>query len=36
MDYEIRYVKGHVEVYRGGLFLCSADTVSEAHAIMEE
>ena len=36
MDYEIRYVKGHVEVYCGGCFFCSADTVSEARAIMEE
>lgn len=36
MEYEIRYVKGHVEVYRSGSFLCSADTLSEAYAIMEE
>ena len=30
-DYELRSVKGHVEVYtRAGAFLFSADTVREA------
>ena len=34
MDYELRYVGGHVEVYsRAGSFLFSADTAREA---MEE
>ncbi len=34
MDYEVRYVGSHVEVYSGsGGFLFSADTVREA---MEE
>lgn len=28
---EYRYVRGHVEVYLDGSFLCSADTMSEAH-----
>lgn len=30
MNYEIRYVMGHVEVYEGGDFLFSADTEAEA------
>lgn len=30
MGYEIRYVMGHVEVYRDGDFLFSADTEAEA------
>ena len=31
MDYQIRYVNGHVEVYDAkGSFLFSADTVTEA------
>ena len=29
-DYDIRYVGSHVEVYLGGEFLFSADTVREA------
>lgn len=28
--YEFRYVKGHVEVYLGGVFQFSADSISEA------
>ncbi len=35
--YTIQYVRGHVEVYgRDGSFLFSADSVQEAHAMMEE
>ena len=30
MNYEFRYVMGHVEVYEGGEFLFSADTEAEA------
>lgn len=30
MNCEIRYVGGHVEVYRNGEFLFSADTAKEA------
>lgn len=30
MNCEIRYVMGHVEVYRDGEFLFSADTEAEA------
>lgn len=31
MDYEMRYVGGHVEVYDNrGNFICSADTEQEA------
>lgn len=34
VDYEMRYVGGHIEVYtRGGSFVLSADTMREA---MEE
>ena len=33
---EIRYVRGHVEVYAGGEFLFSADTVSEAYEELAE
>jgi hypothetical protein len=29
-NYELRYVKGHVEIYRHGIFCCSADTEKEA------
>lgn len=30
MNYEFRYVMGHVEVYENGEFLFSADTEAEA------
>lgn len=30
MNYEFRYVRGHVEVYENGEFLFSADTEAEA------
>lgn len=30
--YELRSVRGHVEVYRDGRFCFSADTLSEAEA----
>lgn len=30
MDYEIKQVKGHYEVFVDGVFVVSADTVSEA------
>ena len=37
MDWEIRYVGGHVEVYTlSGSFLFSADTEAEARALLEE
>lgn len=29
-DFEYRYVRGHVEVYLDGTFLCSADNMFEA------
>lgn len=29
-EFEFRHIKGHVEVYRNGTFLLSADTVAEA------
>ena len=36
-DYELRSVKGHVEVYtRTGVFLFSADTVREAMEELDE
>ena len=35
--YTIQYVRGHVEVYGSdGAFLFSADSVQEAHSMMEE
>ena len=34
--YEIRYVGGHVEVYRGNEFLFSADSAREAMANLED
>ena len=35
--YTFAYIRGHVEVFDiNGVFLFSADTVSEAHAIMGE
>ena len=37
MDYEFRWVCGHVEVYDlGGAFLFSADNASEAYELLEE
>ena len=33
---EFRYVRGHIEVYRQGEFLFSADTMSEAREELEE
>ena len=36
MHYEIRYVQGHVEVYIGSRFVCSADTAAEARAMMAD
>ena len=30
-DYEIRVVCGHIEVYQGGIFQFSADTIAEAY-----
>ena len=32
---EFRWVHGHIEVYRGGEFLFSADTVHEAEKELE-
>ena len=32
----IIFVKGHVEIYDSGKFICSADTVKEAEAEIEE
>ncbi len=29
-DFELRYVRGHIEVFQGSEFVLSADTVSEA------
>lgn len=35
--YQIRYVRGHVEVYAAdGAFLFSADTMGEAQEMLEE
>ena len=37
MEFDIRYVQGHVEVYDGdGRFRCSADTAREAREELEE
>ena len=33
--YELKFVRGHVEVYRNGAFCFSADTRSEAEAEIE-
>ena len=30
MDYDIRNVRGHYEVFSNGEFICSGDTVNEA------
>jgi hypothetical protein len=32
MDYEFRFVRGHIEVFLGGVFQFSADTMAEARA----
>lgn len=29
-DFELRYVRGHIEVFQGSEFVLSADTMSEA------
>ena len=37
MRYEMRYVRGHVEVYDGcGVFLFSADNTAEAYEMLED
>lgn len=37
MDYDIVWVKGHVEVFdSSGRFVCSADTEAEAYSEIEE
>lgn len=37
MDYQVKTVQGHVEVYdQKGLFLFSADSVAEAMAEMQQ
>lgn len=40
MNYELRHVRGHVEVFHNGEFVLSADTISEAihelHNMREE
>lgn len=33
--YELKFVRGHVEVYRNGTFCFSADTRGEAEAEIE-
>lgn len=35
-EYEIRYVKGHVEVYLHGLFQFATDTFAEAREELRE
>ena len=34
--YDVRYVRGHFEVYLGGVFQFSADTLSEVYAELRE
>ena len=34
--YEIRNVRGHYEIYKNGVFWCSADTKGEALKEIEE
>jgi len=34
--YEFRGVRGHIEVYKDGKFILSADTMAEAHKELEE
>lgn len=34
--YKCKYVNGHFEVYFNNSFLCSADTLEEAHHEIEE
>lgn len=37
MEYTVKYVRDHVEVYAaGGSFLFSADSMAEANALLEE
>lgn len=37
MDYSVRYVRDHVEVYSlHGEFLFSADSMAEAYSILED
>lgn len=37
MEYTVKYVRDHVEVYAvGGKFLFSADNMAEANAMLEE
>lgn len=37
MDYSVRYVRDHVEVYSlRGEFLFSADSMAEAYSILED
>ena len=35
-SYEFRHVRGHIEVYYLGVFLLSADNMSEAYAELRE
>lgn len=34
--YQFRNVRGHIEVYRDGRFVFSADTLSEAYAELKK
>lgn len=34
--YEYKGVRGHIEVYKDGKFILSADTMAEAHKELEE
>lgn len=34
--YEFRYVRGHIEVFLGGRFQFSADTIGEAYKEIEQ
>lgn len=36
MDYEFVHVRGHVEVFKNGEFVLSADTLAEAERELEE
>lgn len=36
MEYSLRYVRDHVEVFSCGRFLFSADSLAEAYSILEE
>lgn len=35
MDYEIKFVRGHYEIYINGEFYCSADNIAEAETEIE-